>query len=465
MIGKIKKGIALLVFVTVLIGVIAAVPFSANAAAGEFDITVSDAVAVPGDTVVFNVDISDNPGIMAITITFHYDPQVLKYEKYIPGIIPMDTLADHDSYVSIVWCGNKNKTKNGTLFSMQFTVKENAPAGNYDVSIKNIRPQKYGNSLSGCFANWERSVLRPNAQSGTLTVKHVGDNCDHRFSEWNTTAEPGCTESGAQTRSCEICGHTESRSVDPIGHGYAVDYTVDRAATQAVVGIMSRHCVRCNALTDKVYFTPSEAKAVGFENTVGVIVNFGKWQQYEAGSSENTSSQTSGNPSAPEKKDSQGGVTDNIEKNTTQTADALIEQYHTKNNTSSKNPPPKDPPAKNNESKTDKPAKKEVTSKPTKVTDGTSGKTSSDDRPDVESNKNREEQPDDEKPIESGEKTGQKDQKDQKDQPADRQITVTETVGFWEFLFGRGESVGLWRALINAIPKHFNYWWLLLFGL
>ena len=42
--------------------------------------------------------------------------------------------------------------------------------------------------------------------------------CDHQFGEWIRTTEPTCTENGVETRTCELCGETESRAVAALGH-------------------------------------------------------------------------------------------------------------------------------------------------------------------------------------------------------------------------------------------------------
>ena len=41
------------------------------------------------------------------------------------------------------------------------------------------------------------------------------DTAAHTFGDWAVTTAPTCTEPGAEIRSCAVCGHTETRDVDP----------------------------------------------------------------------------------------------------------------------------------------------------------------------------------------------------------------------------------------------------------
>ncbi|MGN0999209.1 MAG: S8 family serine peptidase, partial [Faecousia sp.] len=42
----------------------------------------------------------------------------------------------------------------------------------------------------------------------------------HSWGEWVVTTDPTCTEKGEETRTCSICGETEKRDVDALGHDY-----------------------------------------------------------------------------------------------------------------------------------------------------------------------------------------------------------------------------------------------------
>ena len=258
-----RKSIAVFVSILIMLPVVA---ISTHAATYDISIEISDATGLPGDEVIFNVDIPYNPGIMAFTVAFMYDNTVLEYVNYIKGIIKKDTIADHEGYTSIVYCGYSNVTKAGTFFSMKYKIKDGAKAGTYPITIYNIRPKTYGESLKGCFANWDHDTLNATVtRVGTLTVGYNNTNCEHLNCEETVTLEPTCTSVGYKTLTCKNCCHTEQVEIPMTEHTFADSWTIDRPATKALEGIMSRHCLNCDAVCDKTYFPYEDTSE--FENT------------------------------------------------------------------------------------------------------------------------------------------------------------------------------------------------------
>ena len=60
------------------------------------------------------------------------------------------------------------------------------------------------------------------------------------------TTQPTCTQDGVKTFTCE-CGATYTEPVKALGHDFATEYTVDKAATCTTAGSKSQHCKRCSA--------------------------------------------------------------------------------------------------------------------------------------------------------------------------------------------------------------------------
>lgn len=270
---RFRRAVSAVLLAAVLFSAVFSVPVSA--AGIGFDVVVSSATGIPGDSVVFNVDIVGNPGIMAVTVTFHYDPNILEYEAYYAGILSKDTLARHSGYISVVYCGRQDLTGDGTLFSMKMKIKDGAPVGAYPVTVKNNRCE---DTLEGAFANWNADRLSGNAVPGSITIGYNGENCKHRFSAYESVVPAGCTTDGVDSRSCTVCGHTETVETPKLGHQYEENWTIDTAAAADASGVMSRHCVRCDAVTDKVRFTAADAAANGFSNTVGTVLAPGSWE-------------------------------------------------------------------------------------------------------------------------------------------------------------------------------------------
>ena len=71
----------------------------------------------------------------------------------------------------------------------------------------------------------------------------------HNFGEWVTVTERTCTEDGEESRTCEVCGETETRRTTATGHDYSDKWTVDVEAA-CNDGSKSHHCTRCDAKTD-----------------------------------------------------------------------------------------------------------------------------------------------------------------------------------------------------------------------
>ena len=68
----------------------------------------------------------------------------------------------------------------------------------------------------------------------------------HDWNEWEESIAPGCETEGERTRSCEVCGATESENVDPLGHDTSgVEWVYDPESHWKV-------CARCNNEVEKV---------------------------------------------------------------------------------------------------------------------------------------------------------------------------------------------------------------------
>ena len=111
-------------------------------------------------------------------------------------------------------------------------------------------------------------------------AEHVYDNaCDttcnvcgytrtitHSFGNWAVTEEPTCTEKGEETRTCAICGKTETREVEALGHDYKATVT-DPTCTEQ--GYTTHTCSRCDDSYVDTY-----VEALGHD--------FGEWTETKA---------------------------------------------------------------------------------------------------------------------------------------------------------------------------------------
>ena len=267
--------------------------FSVNAQTSGPVITVSELTAVPGDTVAVSIDISENPGIMAMTFTVSYDTDAFTFKKYKLGIRNDYLIVDHPDkgYVSFVNGEMSDKKKNGNLFVLMFEVKENAAPGRHPFNIRNINPEKSGDSLKGCFANFAHTEITPTVINGGVTVGKICSNSGHTYGEYKVISEPNCTETGIKARTCKVCGHIENAEIPAVGHSFEDSWTVDRPATSQQQGVMSRHCKNCDAVADKVYFSLDTVKDNNIKNDEGSSVAREDWSELEKFDRDNSSVQ------------------------------------------------------------------------------------------------------------------------------------------------------------------------------
>lgn len=91
----------------------------------------------------------------------------------------------------------------------------------------------------------------------------------HRFGEWDTVTEPGCTTEGMKKHTCTVegCGHEEEESIEALEHDYAEEFTIDTEATCLSEGSKSKHCSRCDSTTE-VTELPATGHSYGDWQTV-----------------------------------------------------------------------------------------------------------------------------------------------------------------------------------------------------
>lgn len=283
---KLNKFLAVLLCAIIFLSVFAVPSFAETSPVVTI---VCTETAVPGDTVAVSVEMSNNPGIMAMTFTVSYDQDALSFTSKTLGKWNDYTIVDHPEigYVSFVNCEMKNRKYTGTIFTLYFTVKDKAKPGEHQFKIMNINPEKHKEDLTGCFANKEHDAISVTAIGGTLTIGKTCSNAGHTFNKFKTAIEPTCIAKGLKTRSCTICGHTESEELEMTHHVYEEDWTVDVVATDEQTGIMSRHCKNCPAVTDKVYYSLEESEQNELENTEESTITSDDWEKLEEIEKEN----------------------------------------------------------------------------------------------------------------------------------------------------------------------------------
>ena len=73
---------------------------------------------------------------------------------------------------------------------------------------------------------------------------------EHQYGDWVQTIAPTCTEKGSQTRTCALCGATETQRTNALGHDYSTEYVPIRKATCTTDGTEAHKCSRCDDYID-----------------------------------------------------------------------------------------------------------------------------------------------------------------------------------------------------------------------
>ncbi len=261
-----KASIFILCFILIFSVVFSSVAVSAEGEHPEGLITVGTVKATNGDSVIIPFDISSNPGIMAITISVTYDSSALEYEKYRGGIFWEDTIQDHPdkNLVRVVFCYEKNRFGNSLLFALQFKIKEKADYGFYPITI---------DYKKGDFCNSKLVKLMPDIVAGGIDIEYNGTNCNHKsYNEWETVLEPTCSAEGAKQRLCKRCPHIDIGSIPKADHIFSTEWIIDKPATKKDSGVMSRHCLYCEEITDIMTYSLEQSDDEKFENTEDTVI-------------------------------------------------------------------------------------------------------------------------------------------------------------------------------------------------
>ena len=98
----------------------------------------------------------------------------------------------------------------------------------------------------------------------------------HSFGEWKTIVKPACETEGSESRTCSVCGYTETRIIDPTGHKWESSYTIDKKPTRTEKGRRSIHCKNCDAVKNIEIIPATGKKVVTVGNLRYVITSTAK---------------------------------------------------------------------------------------------------------------------------------------------------------------------------------------------
>ncbi len=142
---------------------------------GSLGVAVETVNAKAGDTVDVKIDITDNPGIIALKMNVEYDEDVLTLVGATDAGVLGGYLFD-DSYTSpyiLTWNegdADKNNVSTGTIVTLHFEVADSAVAGTTEITV--------GIEDANDCLNYDLEAVSFEATVGGVTVKEevvVGD--------------------------------------------------------------------------------------------------------------------------------------------------------------------------------------------------------------------------------------------------------------------------------------------------
>lgn len=231
-------------------------------AANTPKISLSNVTAASGETVKIDINITDNPGIMAMTFSITYDSNNFEHISDTNGFISSSyTIKNHPDKGHLIFVNVESKdiATNGVILSLEFKVKDNAAPGKHTITLANQDREKYGKNLHNSFCNSALDYIIPVVSAGSITVPETCENSGHKYGAWNIIADADCTNTGLKKHICQRCNFSEE-AIIPITHDFEDEWTVDKVATPQEDGIMSRHCKKCTAVTDVITFTYKEVE-------------------------------------------------------------------------------------------------------------------------------------------------------------------------------------------------------------
>ncbi len=241
---------------------------SAFAAEADAKIKITSLDVMPEEALTLDINMENNPGIMGMAFCVAYDKDSFEYIDYENGWLSGMTVKNHPDkgYVIFVYVATSDKTDNGKMLSVSFKAKQKAKPGNHKFVLGNNNYDKYGSRLHNSFSNSKQEFIVPVVTGGIVNVGETCINAGHKWSEWNITKPADCDETGLKNHTCTrdaalcIADERYEEVEIPITHDFEADWTVDEVATPEKDGVMTRHCKKCDATTDRITFSYEEVE-------------------------------------------------------------------------------------------------------------------------------------------------------------------------------------------------------------
>ncbi len=217
-----------------LIFIIGIMVLSVNAA-GNPEITVSDASGNIGDEVTVIISLTSNPGIAGFNADITYDKNNLELTDMSGNSGFGGSFMGNVSKSKFVWYNASNITSTGTFTTLKFKIKDTAKPNTYEIGLSysqgdmsnadgddvtaTIHAGKITVTCNHTYGSWEKNT----AENHKHTCKVCGnvETAAHTWDSGKVTEAPTHTKEGTKTYTCTVCGETKTEKVEKLkDHSY-----------------------------------------------------------------------------------------------------------------------------------------------------------------------------------------------------------------------------------------------------
>ena len=204
-------------------------------AAGNPEITVSDASGNIGDEVTVIISFTSNPGIAGFNADITYDKNNLELTDVSGNSGFGGSFMGNVIKSKFVWYNASNITSTGTFTTLKFKIKDTAKPNTYEIGLSysqgdmsnadgddvtaTIHAGKITVTCNHTYGSWEKNT----AENHKHTCKVCGnvETAAHTWDSGKVTEAPTHTKEGTKTYTCTVCGETKTEKVEKLKeHSY-----------------------------------------------------------------------------------------------------------------------------------------------------------------------------------------------------------------------------------------------------
>ena len=280
-------------------------------AAGNPEITVSDAAGNIGDEVTVIISFTSNPGIAGFNADITYDKNNLELTDVSGNSGFGGSFMGNVSKSRFVWYNASNITSTGMFATLKFKIKDTAKPNTYEIGLSysqgdmsnadgddvtaTIHAGKITVTCNHTYGSWEKDT----AENHKHTCKVCGkvETAAHTWDSGKVTVKPTSTTKGQTVYTCTLCGETKTVETDySHSHSYGTEWRHDNSMHwHECTGCGSKQTPRVHTFGEAKIITPATHTSAGkaeykctvcgatVEKEIAKITehNFGEWSAFD----------------------------------------------------------------------------------------------------------------------------------------------------------------------------------------